>query len=489
LPGRISVLVDQPATVTSHRPHSLRMAVVCVAGALLAGLAFTLENTFVHLTSVAMAAGVGVPIWYRWFQGRLDWFEPIHVVGTINFVFFGLASIWLIHDPLNVAYDKHLVAYVPRAAFYCLLGQWAMLIAYFGPWHPDIEANEREIEWPTGYLFLGGIGAVGFLGHFASAMVERSSHLASRLATGMSPIAQLAPLFLFAWGLGWLLYYSGRSTRVQRLILFGALSPCAAMVCYMTVSDKSIIMTMIGIPIIARWYCLRRVPWTVLIVLLLVLVFVVFPLYNTFRWSDPHASNAARLETTYQTVQSWGTDQYLRFSLDAFKYRMALINSVAVVVRDTGRWVPFARGRTIFMPTMTYLVPRYLWPDKPIAEPGREFGRLFRVTNYWSRDTYVASTIPGELYWNFHVPGVVIGMALYGYLIRWLYGRFGGPRRVDPVRHATHILILVMLAHTGSSIAGDGVVLVRLLVMLLLIRWLGRRFEMLAHRAPEAAQV
>ena len=477
------MLVNEQIPVRAHQLHSLRMALICVAGALLASLLFTMEHTFVHVTVIMMAAGVVFSVAYRWFQGQLDWFEPIHIVGLIYFVFFGLGSIWLVNDPVVIGYDRYLAQYVPRAAFYCLLGQWAMLMGYFGPLYPRGQVR-RTPEWPRGWAFVGLVAGIGFVGFLASAMVERSFHVGSRLLASLSPVAQLSPLFFFAWGLGWLLYYSGRATRLHRWVLFGGLAPAAFLVVYLTVSDKSLVMTMLGIPIIARWYGLRRIPWGVLLALLLILVFVVFPLYNTFRWSDPHAGNAERLQVTYSKLQTWGTDTYLRFSLDAFKFRVALINSVAVIVRDTGRWVPFAKGGTIFLPTMTYLIPRYLWPDKPLAEPGREFGRRFRVTNYWSRDTSIAATIPGELYWNFHVPGIVIGMALFGFAMRWLYRIYGEGKEMDPVRLAVHILILIQLAHFGGSIAIDAVILLRMVVILAVVRWLGRRFDLLGS-APE----
>ena len=472
------MLANEQIPVRAHQLHSLRMALICVAGALLASLLFMLEHTLVHVTVIMMAASVVFPVGYRWFQGRLDWFEPIHIVGAINFVFFGLGSVWLVNDPIGIGYDRYLAQYVPRAAFYCLLGQWAMLLAYFGPLYPRQQVS-RTPEWPRGYAFLGLVGGIGFVGFVAAAMVERSFHIASKLLASMSPIAQLSPLFLFAWALGWLVYYSGRSTLLHRWVLFGALTPAALLIVYLTVSDKSLVMTMVGVPIVARWYGLRRIPWTVLLAMFLILIFVIFPLYNTFRWSDKHAGNAERLQTTYTKLQTWGTETYLRFSVDAFKFRMALINSMAIVVRDTGRWVPYARGRTIFLPTMTYLIPRYLWPDKPLAEPGREFGRVFRVTNYWSRDTSIAATMPGELYWNFHVPGIVIGMAVFGFAMRWLYRTYGEGQEVDPVRRATHILVLIQLAHFGGSIAIDAVILLRMLVIIAVLRWLGRRFDLL----------
>ena len=117
------MLANEQIPVRAHQLHSLRMALICVAGALLASLLFMLEHTLVHVTVIMMAASVVFPVGYRWFQGRLDWFEPIHIVGVINFVFFGLGSVWLVNDPIGIGYDRYLAQYVPRAAFYCLLFQ------------------------------------------------------------------------------------------------------------------------------------------------------------------------------------------------------------------------------------------------------------------------------------------------------------------------------------------------------------------------------
>ena len=37
-------------------------------------------------------------------------------------------------------------------------------------------------------------------------------------------------------------------------------------------------------------------------------------------------------------IDGWDMDEYLQSSSGLFQRRMALINSVAVVIRDTGRW-------------------------------------------------------------------------------------------------------------------------------------------------------
>jgi hypothetical protein len=223
-----------------------------------------------------------------------------------------------------------------------------------------------------------------------------------------------------------------------------------------------------------------------LVVLLLLLVFAVFPFYNTYRWSDPAIGQMNRMVVTYETIQTWDADRYLLFSLRSFTRRLALINSVAVVLRDVGRWVPHVKGDTILMPTLTGFIPRVIWPDKPVTAQGRDFGRIFRVTNFWSRETYIGATVPAELYWNFGLPGIIVGMALVGLAMRVLYRRYGEGDTLDPVRRAIHVMLLIEIAHLGW-IASVIVVVTRALILLALLCWAGRQYGFLASGTKPAA--
>jgi hypothetical protein len=158
---------------------------------------------------------------------------------------------------------------------------------------------------------------------------------------------------------------------------------------------------------------------------------------------------------------------------------MALINSVATVVRDTGRWVPYESGRTLFLPTLVYFVPRVLWADKPLFTMGREFGETFRLVHILDERTSVAATVPGELYWNFGLPGILIGMAVGGVLVRLLYRRYGEGPALDPVRKAIYIVVLVALVHYGGGIAGQTVMTVRTVLILELFCFVARRMGLL----------
>ena len=76
--------------------------------------------------------------------------------------------------------------------------------------------------------------------------------------------------------------------------------------------------------------------------------------------------------------------------------------------------LPIQRGKT-FLEFFTRFVPRAIWPAKP--QP-----ISFRITTMvGGASAGHPSTILGELYLNFKVPGVIVGMAVFGVLLRAMY--------------------------------------------------------------------
>jgi hypothetical protein len=189
---------------------------------------------------------------------------------------------------------------------------------------------------------------------------------------------------------------------------------------------------------------------------------------------------------TSNIIADWDVDNYLDRSMGTFLSRNALVNSVAVVIRDVPRWQPYAWGRTIFMPTLVFFVPRVIWPDKPTAEFGREFGETFRVVHILDAETFVAATIPGELYWNFSLPGILIGMALWGVALRWFYRHYAEGNDLDPIRRAVHLLLLIQFLRFEAGIVQPSVTMIRTLLVLEIYRFVARRFG-LTKRLPGSA--
>lgn len=471
-----------------QRSHALRVSLLCFSVAVLAATVPLSEHWLLYVIVAAMFACLAVPVWYRWQAGRLDYFEPIHIVGLIYFVYFGLGAIWTVQDPLFVAYDIHIVPYVPRAAFYCLLGYLALLGGYFAPWWRPLPPAPAPLRIP-GVTLLLLPAALGLTGY--AAQVVWVQLLWQRTGTGFTTtLMQLAFLFVFAWFLGWYLFFRGSATRLQKLVLFGVLTPGALLTMYYTASSKSLFLVLAGSPLVALWYARRRMPWLRLVALLLLTIFVIFPLYNTIRFYDPTLEQGERFRRTYENMMDWDEARYYDRSTRLFKKRLALINSVAVVLADVPRWVPYARGETLFYPTLALLVPRILWPNK-LSTDFIAFGPTFRVIPDSDQATSIAATAPGELYWNFDLPGIVIGMLLWGVAMRFLSRRYLGDGNSDPMRIAMFYVVLVQFAFVGGTLSAEIGHMLRMVIALEALRFLALRTRMLredpALRVPVTA--
>jgi len=461
--------------------HPLRVVALCFGVIGLALLIPSATHAYLYALVCCMLACCLAPAWYHWQRGNLDAFETVNVIGLLYFIFFGLGAIWAVHDPIRVAYDVHLVPYMPRATLYCLLGFVALLGGYFGPWFHK-KPDREFIMLPRGVRFLLIVGGLGLMGSFAEVVWHQSRWSGIVRSNMLSSLAQLSPLFLFAWSMGWLLYFSGKATPAQRRVVLWLFLPATAMLILVEFTDKSRAMTLIGVPVMALWYARRKLPWVTLLVMLLLLVFVVFPVFNTYRALDPRLGSADRMTMTMEVLKTWNGEQYLDASVGMAKRRMALINSVAVVVRDVPRWVPYAGGETLFGPTLAFFIPRVIWPNKPTLTMGRDFGEQFRVVHILDQETRIAVTVPGELFWNFDLPGILVGMALWGVALRFLYRRYSESLTLDPVLCAIHLVLLIQFVHFGGGLAAQVAGVVRTTVMFELVCWLARQAGILDYR-------
>lgn len=80
--------------------------------------------------------------------------------------------------------------------------------------------------------------------------------------------------------------------------------------------------------------------------------------------------------------------------------------------------VDFARGKSI-LESVLAIVPRVIWPDKPVRAGGRHFVREYTGVEY-AEGTSVGVGIVLELYLNFGRTGVVIGFLIIGAGLRMM---------------------------------------------------------------------
>jgi O-antigen/teichoic acid export membrane protein len=236
-------------------------------------------------------------------------------------------------------------------------------------------------------------------------------------------------------------------------------------------------VTLLGMPTMAYYEVKRRLPWKTIAVVGMIFVFLIFPMYNTFRRTDRNLDTSRRVDRTFERARGWNSEEYMEESVYAFLKRIGVITSVAAIVSDTGRWVSYRYGETLVLAPISVFIPRFLWPDKPNISIGKEFGETFRLTNTMDRETEIAITMVGDFYWNFALPGVVVGMCLLGMGYRWFYRRYGAGVGFEPIRKAVYATLLptalVFEGNVAFVLSGLIKVLVILVVFLILCRRLG----------------
>ncbi len=86
---------------------------------------------------------------------------------------------------------------------------------------------------------------------------------------------------------------------------------------------------------------------------------------------------------------------------------------LVAAVSHTPEIEPYARGETIWRPMLIAIVPRALWPDKPMSLGGSEFVSRFTGLRF-GRETSVGLHPLFEFYVNFGPLGAVVGLLLLG---------------------------------------------------------------------------
>jgi hypothetical protein len=131
-------------------------------------------------------------------------------------------------------------------------------------------------------------------------------------------------------------------------------------------------------------------------------------------------------------------------SLLTFSDRVSRIGDVAVIAQVTPAQVPYADATELLTAPLIGVVPRSLWPGKPVLSAGYEMTSIYYglPTSGYSSS---AVTPYGDL-WRHGGPFVlVLGMMFLGWLLRMVDG-LGGVLRTDPRGLFLPALLLASIA-------------------------------------------
>ena len=97
-------------------------------------------------------------------------------------------------------------------------------------------------------------------------------------------------------------------------------------------------------------------------------------------------------------------------------------------------------------------IPRLVWPDKPTVTRGAWFTvYLGQARSEAKATTSLGLTAPGELYWNFGWPGVILGITLLGIMCSKLWKLATPFAERDPLRLLLHFGVTFSITHMAEA--------------------------------------
>lgn len=112
-------------------------------------------------------------------------------------------------------------------------------------------------------------------------------------------------------------------------------------------------------------------------------------------------------------------------------------------------------GETIFV-WLLAPIPREILPNKPMVSPGPIIG----MEVYGTKFSGVPPGLVAEMFWNFHIAGIVLGCFLFGLFLRYIYEVFRAIRTDDGVVTPVYLFALFPLGfQVLNNCLGGGVVM------------------------------
>jgi len=385
------------------------------------------------------------------------WLNPLSVFFFLFAVEMGPATIYagvslLTERSIDFPLMRIPVGDVALGYFISLIGTFTMHLG-LRAFRPSVRRQPmaRLTNWkPPVVVVLYSLGIL--------AIYHPSWFLLLGIFGGMLQFGSMAVLLAFA--------FSGanvRSTLGMRLLFAAGVAIYVLAAFFSENSSKSYTMLAFlpAIVFVSRRRQYHKWVPVVGLALLVLYLGIVAPAVNTsrnFQQGDPYD----KIMTGLRSSSPFYTDKAVITSMeDQFD---ALMGRVFEIPQVTGFMVGQVR-RTGFQlgSTMTDLyyafIPRIIWPEKPVVSRGAWFTTyLGMAPSEAEATTSTGMTTFGEWYWNFGIPGVIVGMFLTGALLSGLWRLAGSNPIHDPasmVLYVAVILNILNLPDATSPIVSD----------------------------------
>jgi hypothetical protein len=249
--------------------------------------------------------------------------EVIVPLSLLSFLCFGVGTLYLALDPKALEHPELAPFLLPAQAL-TTLGFLCLLVGYGWSFRKTAPSPLGRFVPKSIFVYLIP-GVLGTAGMCVNKVQNEGMLNDQGISPAISFLQQFGPVFAFAWFLSWYMFWAKRLRPAVAVPLLCALSAMAVVVLISTFGSKGLAATLLGLPALAYYEVKRKLPMKSIVAVILVFVFVIFPMYNTFRTVDRNLAMSRRVDQTFNLAKTWNSDKYMDASLFAFLKRMAVV--------------------------------------------------------------------------------------------------------------------------------------------------------------------
>jgi hypothetical protein len=369
----------------------------------------------------AILASLALPVWL-WMSGA-DPTIPFMPFLTVIFAYNFALPVFLLRKFATGLFKPPIPEYyITLALGYSLAGLYCMFAGYYGPakWLFRPILPRFNLQWRD----LRAVKPVALILALGGLFVS-SSNVINLLPESLAQVG------LFAADLSMVgictlvaLHLTGRLDWITAAFLWGFLIPIRMAIGLGTGSAASGLI--VGILVAMMFASVRRsIPWKMM-ALGTVALFILRPAEAPYRiatWggrlSDASAIEKARVFGNIVYRITLGGAVPPQALIDMAGMRLAQFTVFGEVIADTPSMVPFWEGES-FYPILFKPIPRFVMPDKPEELSGGWFGHRYGLITPENTTTSINLPQIVELYGNFGLIGVIVGMFIFGLIYRLL---------------------------------------------------------------------
>ena len=151
---------------------------------------------------------------------------------------------------------------------------------------------------------------------------------------------------------------------------------------------------------------------------------------------------------TFDQLNRQGIEENVSISVNMFFQRIETVSQLAVFVSNYEKLRPLEASygiSDIWTMTWTAFIPRAIWPDKPNISGARGLGSLY----FEMENTSPAISPMVDLFLNFGLVGILLGMAILGIILRIIYSALIQEQTLFAWRAAGYFLLLTNVSYEG----------------------------------------